>query len=102
MRERPIEDLLDALRQLGVDARSEFGNGCPPVVVNANGLRGGHVKIRADVSSQFLSGLMLVCPFASGDTIIEIEGPLVSEPYVEMTIGDAPGVHAEDHHRGTG
>jgi 3-phosphoshikimate 1-carboxyvinyltransferase len=86
MRERPIQDLLDALQQLGVDARSEFGNGCPPVIVNANGLRGGHVRIRADISSQFLSGLLLVCPFARGDTVIEIDGPLVSEPYVEMTL----------------
>lgn len=87
MRERPIQDLLDALQQLGVDARSEFGNGCPPVIVRANGLRGGHVRIKADVSSQFLSGLMLVAPFARGDTVIEIDGLLVSEPYVEMTIG---------------
>ena len=86
MRERPIQDLLDALRQLGVDARSELGNGCPPVIVNANGLRGGHVRIKADVSSQFLSGLMLVAPFARGDTVLEIDGPLVSEPYVEMSI----------------
>lgn len=87
MRERPIQDLLDALWQLDVDARSEAGNGCPPVVVNANGLRGGHVRVKADVSSQFLSGLMLVAPFAGDDTLIEIDGPLVSEPYVEMTIG---------------
>jgi 3-phosphoshikimate 1-carboxyvinyltransferase len=86
MRERPIQDLLDALRQLGVDARSELGNGCPPVTVNAQGLHGGRVRVRADVSSQFLSGLMLVAPFARGDTVIEIDGPLVSEPYVEMTI----------------
>jgi 3-phosphoshikimate 1-carboxyvinyltransferase len=86
MRERPIGDLLDALKQLGVDARSEFENGCPPVIVNANGLHGGHVRVRAAVSSQFLSALMLVCPFARGDTIIEIDGPLVSEPYIEMTI----------------
>lgn len=87
MRERPIQDLLDALRQLGVDARSEFGNGCPPVIINANGLNGGHVRIKADVSSQFLSAMMLVAPFARSDTVIEIDGPLVSEPYVEMTIG---------------
>jgi 3-phosphoshikimate 1-carboxyvinyltransferase len=86
MRERPIQDLLDALQQMGVDARSEFDNGCPPVIINANGLRGGHVKIKADVSSQFLSALLLVCPFASGDTLIEVDGPLVSEPYVEMTL----------------
>jgi 3-phosphoshikimate 1-carboxyvinyltransferase len=86
MRERPIRDLLDALAQLGVDARSEPANGCPPVIINANGLRGGHVRIKADVSSQFLSGLLLACPFARGDTVVEIEGSLVSEPYVEMTL----------------
>jgi 3-phosphoshikimate 1-carboxyvinyltransferase len=87
MRERPILDLLDALRQLGVDARSENENGCPPVIVNTTGLKGGHVRIKADTSSQFLSGLMLAAPFADGETTIEIEGTLVSEPYVEMTIG---------------
>jgi 3-phosphoshikimate 1-carboxyvinyltransferase len=86
MRERPIQDLLDALRQLGVEAISEHGNGCPPVVVRANGLRGGHVRVRGDMSSQFLSGLMLVVPFGEGDTTIETVGPLVSEPYVEMTL----------------
>jgi 3-phosphoshikimate 1-carboxyvinyltransferase len=86
MRERPIRDLLDALRQLKVDARSEFDNGCPPVIINAQGLSGGHVRIRGDVSSQFLSGLLLVCPFARGETSIEVEGPLVSEPYVGMTV----------------
>jgi 3-phosphoshikimate 1-carboxyvinyltransferase len=86
MRERPIGDLLDALGQLGVDAQSEFGNGRPPVVVHANGLRGGHVRIRADISSQFLSSLLLVCPFARNETLIEVTGPMVSEPYVEMTL----------------
>ncbi len=86
MRERPIGDLLDALGQLDVDARSEFGNGCPPVVIHANGLRGGHVRIRADVSSQFLSALLLVTPFARGETKVEVVGRMVSEPYVEMTL----------------
>jgi 3-phosphoshikimate 1-carboxyvinyltransferase len=87
MRERPIGDLLDALRQLGVDTRSEFGNGCPPVIVNARGLHGGRVRVRADTSSQFLSGLLLTLPFAQGDTTVEIDGALVSEPYIDMTVG---------------
>ena len=85
MRERPIEDLLQALRQLGVHAYSEFNTGCPPVIVESNGLKGGHVKVRADLSSQFFSALMLAAPFADGEVILEIEGPLVSEPYIEMT-----------------
>jgi 3-phosphoshikimate 1-carboxyvinyltransferase len=86
MRERPIEDLLDALRQLGVDARSENGNGCPPVVIAGNGLPGGSVRVRGDVSSQFLSGLMLAAPFARGPVTLSVEGPLVSRPYVDMTL----------------
>lgn len=86
MRERPIEDLLQALRQLGVQARSESNNGCPPVLITANGLKGGHVRIRGDISSQFLSGLLLAAPFAPNDTTIEVEGRLVSWPYVAMTV----------------
>jgi 3-phosphoshikimate 1-carboxyvinyltransferase len=85
MRERPIEDLLIALRQLGVDARSELGNGCPPVIVQANGLDGGYVQIRGNTSSQFLSALMMVAPFARGPIYLKLAGSLVSEPYVEMT-----------------
>jgi 3-phosphoshikimate 1-carboxyvinyltransferase len=86
MRERPIRDLLDALGQLGVKATSETGNGCPPVLIGADGLRGGTVAIRADVSSQFLSGLLMAAPFADSPVTIEIDGPVVSEPYIEMTL----------------
>ena len=64
MRERPIGDLLEALQQLGVRAVSERNNGCPPVCIEADGLAGGRVRIRGDVSSQFLSGLLLAAPFA--------------------------------------
>lgn len=85
MRERPMHDLLDALRQLGVNASSETGNGCPPIVVEANGIAGGRVRIKGDVSSQFLSALLMVAPQARRDVIIEVDGPLVSRPYVEMT-----------------
>jgi 3-phosphoshikimate 1-carboxyvinyltransferase len=86
MRERPIQDLLDALGQLGVAARSESGNGCPPVVVEAAGLHGGVARIKGDVSSQFLSGLLMAAPLADRPTTIKVAGPLVSRPYVEMTL----------------
>jgi 3-phosphoshikimate 1-carboxyvinyltransferase len=86
MRERPIEELLDGLRQLGVRASSESGNGCPPVVIDSDGLAGGTVRLRGDRSSQFLSALLLAAPFADGETVIEVEGPLVSRPYVDMTL----------------
>src|SRR5262249_33471789 len=61
MRERPIQDLVDGLNRLGANVECQFGNGCPPVIVNARGLQGGRVKVKADVSSQYLSGMMLAC-----------------------------------------
>ncbi len=85
MHERPIGDLLDALRQLGVSAASEARTGCPPVVIETAGLRGGAVRIRADISSQYLSALLMVAPFADGPVTIELDGPVVSEPYIHMT-----------------
>lgn len=86
MRERPIEDLLSALRQLGVRAYSENDNGCPPVIVEANGWVHGEVQVRGDLSSQFASGILMAAPFAAHDTIIRIEGEVVSQPYIDMTI----------------
>jgi 3-phosphoshikimate 1-carboxyvinyltransferase len=86
MRKRPLEDLLLGLWQMGGEAVSEFGNGCLPLRVNAQGIRGGFVRLRAGVSSQFVSALLLVAPYAQKETVIELEGPVVSEPYIDMTI----------------
>jgi 3-phosphoshikimate 1-carboxyvinyltransferase len=86
MRERPIEDLLEALRSLGVRATSERNNGCPPVRIDSDGLPGGRVSIKGDTSSQFLSGLLLAAPMAKGDVAIDVAGPVVSQPYVGMTV----------------
>ncbi len=85
MRERPIADLIEALGQLGGHVESETGNGCPPVVIEANGLAGGEASIRGDISSQFLSGLMMAAPCAEAAVGLRVEGTLVSVPYVEMT-----------------
>jgi 3-phosphoshikimate 1-carboxyvinyltransferase len=86
MRQRPIQDLLVGLAQLGVEAVAESAGGCPPVVVHAAGLRGGRATVRGDISSQFLSGLLLAAPYAAAPVEIELEGPLVSRPYVRMTL----------------
>jgi 3-phosphoshikimate 1-carboxyvinyltransferase len=86
MRERPIGDLLDALNQLGADCRGQAREGFPPVVVNARGLRGGRTKVRGDISSQFLSALLMALPLAQGDVELTVEGRLVSQPYVAMTL----------------
>ena len=86
MRARPIGDLLDALRALGVEARSEAENGCPPVVLQSCGLPGGVTRVRGDVSSQFLSGLLMAAPYAETDLEVVVDGTLVSQPYVTMTL----------------
>src|SRR5262249_16000174 len=86
MRERPIQDLLDALSQLGVTAYGESNNGCPPVVVQANGLHGGVVNINGDFSSQFLCPLFMASAFADRPTSNNVTGALVSRPYVTMPI----------------
>ncbi len=86
MHERPIADLLVALNQLGADARSETGSGCPPVVVEASGLLGGECSVRGDISSQFLSGLLMATPRAAAPVKIAVEGELVSQPYIHMTL----------------
>ena len=86
MRERPIADLLDSLAALGADAVSESAGGCPPVRLRASGLRGGRAQVRGDVSSQFLSGLLMAAPYADEPVRLEVVGELVSKPYVEMTL----------------
>ena len=86
MRERPIGDLLTALHELGVQAESVSATDCPPLRVYARGLQGGTCHVRADTSSQFLSGLLLAAPCASGDTIITVDGPILSAPYITMTV----------------
>jgi 3-phosphoshikimate 1-carboxyvinyltransferase len=86
MRQRPIGDLAEALKQLGAAVTCESSGGCPPVVVRAMGLRGGKVQIRGNISSQFLSGLLMACPLAARHVEILVEGELVSQPYVMMTL----------------
>jgi len=86
MRERPIQDLLDALGQLGAEARSEQNNGCPPVLVHAQGLRGGRAEVAGNISSQFLSALLMAAPCAQQEVEILVRGDLVSRPYVDMTV----------------
>jgi 3-phosphoshikimate 1-carboxyvinyltransferase len=86
MRERPIQDLLDGLASLGVRAESEARNGCPPVVVQTEGLSGGEVRVSGTVSSQFLSALLMASPAASGPVRLSVAGELVSKPFVDMTL----------------
>ncbi|KAG9454542.1 hypothetical protein H6P81_007446 [Aristolochia fimbriata] len=87
MRERPIGDLVDGLKQLGADVNCTLGTNCPPVSVYANGgLPGGKVKLSGSISSQYLTALLMSAPLALGDVEIEITDKLISVPYVEMTL----------------
>ena len=86
MRQRPVADLLEALNGLGADARSDLGTGCPPVTIRASGLEGGYAFVKGDVSSQFLSGLLMALPYSRDRTTVEVQGVLVSQPYVAMTL----------------
>ena len=84
MRERPIGDLIEALNQLGVEM--EARNNCPPVEIFAEGLPGGKTKIAGNISSQFLSALLMVAPYAQSPVEIELTTELNSKPYVDMTV----------------
>lgn len=88
MRERPIGDLLDGLRSWGADVRSinETRGDCPPVLLKAAGLRGGPASVRGEVSSQFLSGMLMAAPYCASDVELTVVGELVSKPYVAMTL----------------
>jgi 3-phosphoshikimate 1-carboxyvinyltransferase len=83
MARRPIQVLVEGLRQLGVNV--ECASGCPPLTIHGRGLRGGHVVMRGDRSSQYFSALMLAGGLADDEIEIEIQGELVSRPYVEIT-----------------
>ncbi|CAN5679386.1 3-phosphoshikimate 1-carboxyvinyltransferase [soil metagenome] len=85
MRQRPIGPLLDALRQLGVEAESERGNDCPPIRITTAGLEPGTVHMPGNLSSQYFSALAMVLPAAPGDYEIRVEGELVSKPYIDLT-----------------
>lgn len=83
LRRRPMGPLLEALKALGVETRSDAGTA--PVSVRGP-LHGGDASLPGNVSSQFTSALLLAAPLASAETRLRIEGPRVSEPYVEITL----------------
>ena len=87
MHERPIRDLVDALRGIGAQIDYLGAEGYPPLAVHAGRPRfDAPVRVRGDVSSQFVSALLMALPLAGAAVTVEIEGELVSKPYVEITI----------------
>jgi 3-phosphoshikimate 1-carboxyvinyltransferase len=86
MQKRPIKDLLDALQQIGVRARSLNDNGYPPVEITGTTIRKDQVDINCQKSSQYLSALLLIAPCTHHGLKIHVTGGPVSRPYVDLTI----------------
>ena len=97
MAERPILPLIQALQGWEVDIASINNNGCPPLLIKANGLSGGKTTLPAGKSSQYLSSLLLVGPYARKEAELDVEGEILSLPYVFMTLAvmEAFGIRVE-------
>lgn len=86
MYERPIKDLVDALRQLGSNIEYLGNDGFPPLRINAHGIKGGQVDIKGNISSQYLTAMLLTSPLSQSPIQINVIGELVSKPYIDMTL----------------
>jgi len=87
MHERPIGDLVDGLRQLGANVTYLGNDGYPPLHLKPATIQpGGVVKVRGDVSSQFLTGLLMALPLTGQAATVEVVGELISKPYIEITL----------------
>ncbi len=88
MHERPIGDLVDALRQLGADIAYSGVEGFPPLHIHppTQPPRGDRARVRGNVSSQFLTGLLMALPLREASTTVEVEGELISKPYIGITL----------------
>ncbi len=86
MHERPIGDLVDALRQIGADVRYQGNQGFPPLEIFPAQLAGDVLQVRGDVSSQFLTGILMALPLVGHTVSVEVVGELISKPYIEITL----------------
>lgn len=86
MHERPIDPLMKALQGWGVDIVSINNTGCPPLRIQGSGLSGGETVLPEGKSSQYLSSLLLVAPYAAKPATLKVEGEVLSKPYVAMTL----------------
>ena len=87
MKQRPIRLLVDALRSLGGQIQYMEAEGCPPLRIRGCSLQGSQVTLPADVSSQYISALLLIAPSLPGGLEIRLEGTITSLPYIRMTLG---------------
>lgn len=86
MHERPIGDLVEALRQLGADITYLGQEGYPPLEIRPACICAGEVTVKGNVSSQFLTGLLVSLPLTGRKMVVTVEGELISRPYIHLTI----------------
>jgi 3-phosphoshikimate 1-carboxyvinyltransferase len=86
MHERPIGDLVDALRRIGARVDYAGNDGFPPLEIKPSKVVASVVTVKGDVSSQFLSALLMALPLTGKPSTVEVEGALISKPYVEITL----------------
>jgi len=86
MEERPIGDLVDALREANADITYLKNDGFPPLQIKGSTLNGTEMSVDGSVSSQFLTALLMAAPLFTGDVVIRIKGELVSKPYIDITL----------------
>lgn len=90
MHERPIGDLVDGLRQIGAQIDYELNDGFPPLRIRPAAIAvDAPIKVRGDVSSQFLTALLMALPLVranDGQVVVEVDGDLISKPYIDITI----------------
>lgn len=99
MQERPIKDLVDALKSAGAEIEYLKAEGYPPLKIKGSGLKNNKMKVKGDISSQFLTALLIAAPLTRNSVVIEVEGELVSKPYILMTIDLMKrfGVHVDNN-----
>lgn len=86
MRQRPIGVLVDALRHLGADIRYAENDGYPPLMINGRKLEGGQLEVAGDISSQFISALLMIGPALSNGLTLRLKGEIISRPYIDLTL----------------
>ena len=86
MRQRPIEALVNALRDCGADIKYLINDGFPPLLINGSKLCGGDISLPASISSQYISALLMIAPTMEHGLTLTLQGDIISRPYIDMTL----------------